>query len=74
MSGAETARRRVVQHRNSGAEMALPLFSIGSLVYFIIKQKIANKQSRYFYQYSLTKLNGSKLNLEGFKGNLDLIL
>ena len=26
MSGAETARRRVVQRRNGGAEMVLPLF------------------------------------------------
>ena len=29
MSGAETARRRVVQRRNGGAEMALPPYNLG---------------------------------------------
>ena len=47
MSGAETARRRVVQRRNGGAEMSLPHTRIKSLK--LVAETSDKKQFSYFY-------------------------
>ena len=47
MSGAETARRRVFQRRNGGAEMSLPLIS----VYIFLIQVILNRYIFFFKEY-----------------------